>query len=55
MGDLWQDEDFGSATVGESDDDWDEGDQSIETALEDGFDDPDDPEEPDDDFDDDDV
>jgi hypothetical protein len=55
MGDLWQDEGFGSAAVGESEnDDWDEGDESIETALEDGFDDP---EEPDDDFeeDDDDV
>jgi hypothetical protein len=47
MGDLWQDEGFGSAAVGESDDDdWNEGDESIDTALDDGFDDP---EEPDDD------
>jgi hypothetical protein len=45
MGDLWQDEGFGTA-VGESDDDWEEGDESIDTALDDGFDDP---EEPDDD------
>ena len=44
MGDLWQDEGFGSAVVGETDDDWDEGDESIETALEDGFDDPEEPE-----------
>lgn len=43
MGDLWQDEGFGGAgAVGDvsGDDDWDEGDESLETALEDGFDDP---------------
>ena len=40
MSDLWQDEGFASGAVGESDDDWGEGDESIETALEDGFDDP---------------
>ena len=43
MGDLWQDEGFGSAgATGEldGDDDWDEGEESIETPLEEGFDDP---------------
>jgi len=44
MADLWQDEGFGSGAgldqeFGE--DDWDEGDESIGTDLEDGFDDPD--------------
>jgi hypothetical protein len=45
MADLWEDEGFGSggATLeGDSEDDWDEGEESIETALEDGFDDPED-------------
>ena len=44
MGDLWQDEGFGERrAVGDAsgDDDWDEGDESLETSLEDGFDDPD--------------
>jgi hypothetical protein len=44
MGDLWQDEGFGtSGAVGADagDDDWDEGEESIELSLEDGFDDPD--------------
>ncbi len=43
MEDLWQDEGFGSAgAVGDAsgDDDWDEGEESLETTLEDGFDDP---------------
>lgn len=44
MTDLWQDEGFGSGS-GHSegfggDDDWDEGEESIETDVEDGFDDP---------------
>jgi hypothetical protein len=44
MGDLWQDEGFGSgggvddALAGG--DDWDEGEESLETELEDAFDDP---------------
>jgi hypothetical protein len=42
MGDLWQEEGFGSAAVGDADDDWDEGEESIDTSLEDGFDDPED-------------
>lgn len=44
MGDLWQDDGFGSAAAtGELDggDDWDEGKESLEATLEDGFDDPD--------------
>jgi hypothetical protein len=44
MGDLWQDEGFGGAgAVGDADgdDDWDEGDESIDSTLEDGLDDPD--------------
>ncbi len=44
MGDLWQDEGFGGVgAVGDldGDDDWDEGDESLDTTLEDGFDDPD--------------
>jgi hypothetical protein len=43
MSDLWEDEGFGSGGAmvdGDGDDDWDEGEESIETALEDGFDDP---------------
>lgn len=43
MADLWQDEGFGGAgAAGDGpDDDWDEGDESLDTSLEDGFDDPD--------------
>jgi hypothetical protein len=45
MADLWQDEGFGGggSGVGEAfaGDDWDEGEESIETDVEDGFDDPD--------------
>ena len=44
MGDLWQDEGFGSAGAVDdvsSDDDWDEGEESLDTSLEDAFDDPD--------------
>jgi hypothetical protein len=44
MADLWQDEGFGSGsglTQGvDGEDDWDEGEESIETDIEDGFDDP---------------
>lgn len=44
MADLWQDEGFGSGsglTEGiAGDDDWDEGEESIETDVEDGFEDP---------------
>ena len=43
MGDLWQDEGFGGAGAVEAengDDDWDEGEESLDTSLEDGFDDP---------------
>ena len=44
MADLWQDEGFGggsgqSASVG-GEDDWDEGEESIVTDVEDGFEDP---------------
>jgi hypothetical protein len=44
MADLWQDEGFGSGSgltegIG-GDDDWDEGEESIETDVEDGFEDP---------------
>ena len=45
MSDLWEDEGFGSggATLdADGDDDWDEGEESLEATLEDGFDDPDD-------------
>jgi hypothetical protein len=45
MDDLWQDEGFGGVgAVGDADGDgdWDEGDESLDTTLEDGFDDPDD-------------
>jgi hypothetical protein len=41
--DLWQDEGFGSAgAVGDAsgEDDWDEGEESLDLSLEDGFDDP---------------
>ncbi len=44
MADLWQDEGFGSRSglsqAVKGDDDWDEGEESIETDVEDGFDDP---------------
>ncbi len=43
MGDLWQDDGFGSAGASielDGDDDWDEGEESLDAALEDGFDDP---------------
>jgi hypothetical protein len=44
MSDLWEDEGFGSggATPDGGEDDWDEGDESLDTALEDAFDDPED-------------
>ncbi|HET9436587.1 MAG TPA: hypothetical protein VFO64_00180 [Gaiellaceae bacterium] len=44
MGDLWDDEGFGSgaaAPEADAEDEWDEGEESLDTALEDGFDDPD--------------
>jgi hypothetical protein len=45
MGDLWTDEGFGGDGFGgggfEGADDWDEGEESLETGLEEGFDDPD--------------
>lgn len=37
MGDLWPDEGFGSAGADGGDDDWDEGEESLEGGLEDGF------------------
>ena len=43
MGDLWQDEGFGGAGGSSElggDDDWDEGEESLDTSLEAGFDDP---------------
>ena len=43
MGDLWQDEGFDSAGAtsdGNGDDDWDDGEESLDLSLEDGFDDP---------------
>ena len=42
MSDQWDDEGFGGAAPGGggTDDDWDEGEESLETELEDGFDDP---------------
>jgi hypothetical protein len=41
MGDLWQEEGFGGAgAAGDgNDDDWDEGEESLDLSLEDGFDD----------------
>jgi hypothetical protein len=42
--DLWEDEGFGSAggaPDADAEDDWDEEDEGLESALEDGFDDPD--------------
>ena len=45
MGDLWDDDGFGgggaAAPEVNGDDDWDEGEESLATSLEDGFDDPD--------------
>lgn len=45
MGDLWDDDGFGSGgadpEAGGDDDEWDEGEESLDTSLEDGFDDPD--------------
>jgi hypothetical protein len=44
MGDLWQDDGVGGAgAAGDptGDDDWDEGEESLDVSLEDGFDDPD--------------
>ena len=44
MSDLWEDEGFGSGVVtldAHGEDDWDEGEESLEPTLEDGFDDPD--------------
>ena len=43
MGDLWDDDGFGGGGAPESnkDDDWDEGEESLDTSLEDGFDEPD--------------
>ena len=44
MSDLWEDDGFGgggAAPGGDGDDDWDEGDEALESELEDGFDDPD--------------
>jgi len=42
MSDLWQDEGFGSSGGGGEgfggENDWDEGEESIETDVEDGFD-----------------
>ena len=44
MADLWQDEGFGSGGgLGQAfgaEDDWDDGEESLETDVEDGFDDP---------------
>lgn len=44
MADLWQDEGFGNGSglsqAVEGKDDWDEGEESIETDVEDGLDDP---------------
>jgi hypothetical protein len=48
MADLWQEEGFAGAAAGDgSDDDWDEGEESTDLSLEDGFDDPDSPEDDD--------
>ena len=44
MADLWQDEGFGTGgglnQAFDGEDDWDEGEESIETDVEEGFDDP---------------
>jgi hypothetical protein len=49
MSDLWQDEGFGGSSAAEdgNDDDWDEGEESLDLSLEDGFDEPDELEEDD--------
>jgi hypothetical protein len=49
MTDLWEDEGFGSGGSSDADaeDDWEGGDESIELALEEGFDDPDETEDED--------
>jgi hypothetical protein len=41
MGDLGQEEGLGGLGENGGEDDWDEGDESLDTSLEDGFDDPD--------------
>jgi len=43
MGDLWDDDGFGGGAAPEVDaqDDWDEGEESLDPSIEDGFDDPD--------------
>jgi hypothetical protein len=44
MGDLWDDDGFGSGGAepdANGDDDWDEGEESLDTSLEEGLDDPD--------------
>jgi hypothetical protein len=44
MGDLWDDDGFGGSGAdpeADGEDDWDEGEESLDTSLEDGFDDPD--------------
>jgi hypothetical protein len=49
MTDLWEDEGFGSAGAtpdADGEDEWDEGDESLDSALEDGFDDPDEIDDP---------
>ena len=54
MGDLWDDEGFGSggaAPGSDGDDDWEEGQESLDASVEDGFDDPDSLEDEDDDGD----
>ena len=43
MTDLWEDEGFGSAGAtpdADGEDDWDEGDESLDSALDEGFEDP---------------
>jgi len=44
MGDLWDDDGFGgggAAPEVNAQDDWDEGEESLDPSIEDGFDDPD--------------
>ena len=44
MTDLWEDEEASAAAphrAATADDDWDEGEESLESTLEDAFDDPD--------------
>jgi hypothetical protein len=42
VSDLWEEEGFGSGVPADEvgDDDWDEGEERLETSLEDAFDDP---------------